>query len=302
MDTPSLVVVTNATAGSASDDAVAAVLDVLRRSASVSVSATSSPAELDEVVAGRPAGARLVVLGGDGSLHSVAEALDRAGALNPGEPVAAVPLGTGNDLARCLGIPLEPEQAARVALTGRPRRLDVLVDERGRLVVNGVHAGVGAEAAANADPWKERLGAAGYAVGSVIAGATATGWHLRVEVDGAVVADGGPPLLMVGLGIGTSVGGGALLAPDAVPDDGLVDVVLVGSVGPLARLGFAVRLAGDGDHVERDDVRTVRGRSVAVTAVGAEDAFRTNADGEVEGPFTFKRWRVRPQAWSVLVP
>jgi diacylglycerol kinase family enzyme len=170
------------------------------------------------------------------------------------------------------------------------------VDDAGGVVVNAVHLGVGAEAAEKASALKDRLGRAAYAVGSVAAGAGATGWHLKVVVDGAPV-DVEREVLMVAVANGRTIGGGAPLAPDASPDDGLVDVVVATSTGPLARLGFAVALR-DGEHVERDDVLVVRGQSVTVTG----DPFPVNADGELDGPVSARTWTVRPAAWSLLVP
>ena len=102
---------------------------------------------------------------------------------------------------------------------------------------------------------------------------------------------------MVGVANGRTIGGGAELAPDASPDDGLLDVVVVTSTGPLARLGFATSLR-NGDHVERDDVLVVRGRSVTVSG----EEFPVNADGELYGPVSSRTWTVRPAAWSVIVP
>ena len=102
---------------------------------------------------------------------------------------------------------------------------------------------------------------------------------------------------MVAITNGRTIGGGAELAPDAEPDDGLLDIVVATSTGPLARLGFGVALK-DGEHVERDDVTTVRGRRVTVTG----DPFPVNADGELAGPITSRTWSVVPSAWSLLVP
>jgi diacylglycerol kinase family enzyme len=229
-------------------------------------------------------------------VHTAVETLLRRGELSPDRPLGLVPLGTGNDLARTLGIPLDPAEAARALLTGRPRRLDLVVDDAGGVVVNAVHLGIGAEAAEKAAALKDRLGKAAYAVGSVAAGVREAGWRLRVEVDGSPVPVD-REVLMVAVANGRTIGGGALLAPDALPDDGLVDVVVATSTGPLARLGFAVALR-DGEHVERDDVTVVRGRTVTVSG----DPFPLNADGELAGPVSARTWTVRPAAWALVVP
>ena len=299
-----LLVVVNRAAGSAGDGDVEAALRTLCLGADVEVVATGSAAELDAAVAGRD-GRRLVVLGGDGSVHAVARALDRAGALDSAEPVGILARGTGNDLARTLGLPLDPEEGAAAVLTGRPRPLDLLDDDAGNLVVNAVHAGVGARAGAQADRLKERLGMAAYPVGAALAGVGSPGWPLRVEVDGRVAthpvegwaADGTYDVLMLGVCTGRSIGGGTPLAPQAEPDDGLADVVVSIATGPVARVAFATALTS-GDHVDRPDVLVLRGRQVSVSG-GPVDL---DADGEVEEGVPARTWRVRRHGWSVLVP
>jgi len=290
-----LLVVTNASAGSTDDERVDAALAVLREGADVRQESSESPHDLGRLLASRD-DRTVVLVGGDGSVHNAVATLKAQGELAPDVRLALIPLGTGNDLARTLGIPLDPADAARALLTGRPRPLDLLVDDAGGVVVNSVHLGVGAEAAQRATGLKDRLGKAAYPVGSVLAAAGTTGWHLHVEVDGEVVeADG--PALMVAIANGRTVGGGAELAPGAEPDDGLLDVVVATSTGPLARLGFGVALR-DGEHVERDDVTTLRGRTVTVTG----DPFPVNADGELDGPIEARTWTVQPGAWSLVVP
>ena len=289
-----LVVVTNTSAGGTADEPVEAALAVLRKAADVRREVCAEPGDLERVL-DTLGGRTLVVAGGDGSVHTAVAALHARGELSPDRPLGLLPLGTGNDLARTLGIPLDPAAAAEALRTGRFRPLDLVVDDAEGVVVNAVHVGVGAEAAEKATAWKDRLGRAAYAVGSIAAGAGATGWHLRVEVDGdRVPVD---DVLMVGVANGRTVGGGAELAPDAEPDDGLLDVVVAASTGPLARLGFAVALRA-GEHVERDDVQVVRGRSVTVSG----EAFPVNADGELYGPVSARTWTVRPGAWSLVVP
>jgi diacylglycerol kinase family enzyme len=296
-----LLVVVNGAAGSADDGPVQAALTVLRSGADIDVASTASAEDLDDVVAGLD-GRCPVVVGGDGSLHAVAAALDRAGRLGE-SPVGLIACGTGNDLARTLGIPLEPEEGARGVLEGSPRALDVLRDaESGLLVVNAVHAGIGASAGRRAERFKDLLGAVAYPVGAALAGAAESGWSLTVEVDGTAVAgedwvaDGSTPVLMVGVCNGMTVGGGTALAPDALPDDGLLDVMVSTATGPAERVAFAAALA-QGEHADRDDTVVVRGREVRITGEPVD----IDADGEVHQDRTGQTWRVDPAAWSLLV-
>jgi YegS/Rv2252/BmrU family lipid kinase len=285
-----LLVITNAAAGGA--QRVEAAIRVLRERTDVQVVATRSPEDCAAAVAGR-GDRQVVVCGGDGSVHVVVTALHRVGAL--GEPVGLIPLGTGNDLARAVGLPLDPAAAARVVLDGTPRRLDLLVDDAGAVVVNAVHLGVGAEAARQAASLKPRLGRLAYLVGGVSAGLGASGWEIEVRVDGKVLVSG--RVLQVGIGLGRSVGGGSPLTPHSVLDDQLADVVVSEAVGPLARLGYGLRLRR-GSHVDRPDVRTARG--ARIEAVG--EPFHINADGEVGGPVERRVWTIDPRGWRLVVP
>ncbi|MGY1672225.1 diacylglycerol/lipid kinase family protein [Geodermatophilus sp. SYSU D00710] len=298
-----LLVVANRSAGSADEERLARALEVLRAGADVEVAATADAADLDRVVAGR-AGRRLVVAGGDGSVHAVVAALDRAGALDPADPLGIVPLGTGNDLAGALGLPDDPAGAARCVLGGDPRRLDLLRDDAGGVVVNAVHAGIGVRAADEAAGLKERFGALAYPIGAAVAGLAGAEHRLRVTVDGAVVtapdgwaADGRTPLLVVGVCNGPTIGGGTALAPRADPGDGLADVVVSAATGPAARAAYALALTA-GRHLDRDDVVRVRGREVAVSG----EPVALDADGDLLPPVPARTWRVAAGAWSVPVP
>lgn len=299
-----LLVLVNGAAGSADDDAVDDVLRVLGAGADVAVAATADEDELFQAVSTR-GDRQLVVVGGDGSVHAAVAALDRAGGLRPGEPLGIVPGGTGNDLARTLGLPLEAAEAAAVVLTGRPRPLDLVRDDAGGVVVNAVHLGIGALAGAEAARFKGQLGTAAFPLGAVLAGVTGSGWPLRVEVDGRVAehphegwaADGSIDVLMVAVCNGRTIGGGAPLAPDALVDDGLADVVVTTATGPVARATFATALR-TGRHVDRPDVLVARGREVTVTGPPVV----LNGDGEIEEDVVSRTWRVDRHAWSVLVP
>ncbi|KRA39457.1 diacylglycerol kinase [Nocardioides sp. Root614] len=300
--------ITNADAGTADDEALETALGVLRGATTVEVHATSSPDELDTVLDGLGdlGDRRLVVVGGDGSIHAVVAALHRRNELT-GRVLGLVPLGTGNDFARTLGIPLDPEEAAELVLAGATRAVDLVVDERDAVTVNGVHLGAGAEAGEKGARWKSRLGSVGigkvnlgrigYPIGALQTALNPPTLRVRVEVDGEVVVDVDHQVLMVALGNGASVGGGTELTPDAHPFDGLVDVLIATPVGTLSRLGYALRLPF-GRHEEHADVQIVRGRTVRVT--GCE--FTCNSDGEIDGPVRSRSWRVLPSAYAMVVP
>lgn len=288
-----LLVVTNVSAGGTQRvETALAVLDAAA-GVDVAVATCTEPGDLDRALDGLD-GRTLVVAGGDGSVHTTVATLRRRGELQGVGPLGLLPMGTGNDLARTLGVPLGPEAAARALLRAQPRELDLLVDDAGGVVVNVVHAGVGAEAAARAGALKSGLGKAAYPLGGVVAGATATGWDLRVSVDGSPLDLDGP-VLMVAVANGRTIGGGAEVAPTAEPDDGALDVVVATSTGPLARLGFGIAMR-EGEHVGRDDVTAARGRSVRVEG----KPFPLNADGELESEVSARTWTVEPAAWSVL--
>lgn len=290
-----MLLITNSDAGSNDRENVEAALGVLRASSDVEVCETGNPGELDGVLH-RRGGRRIVVAGGDGSLHAVVAALHRRHELADAV-VGLIPLGTGNDFARGAGIPLDPEEAARLILHGQVRRVDLLVDCAGEVVVNNVHIGVGAQASRNADALKPRFGRVGYILGAAVAAVNPPFVRLRIEVDGQVVADFDRPILQVALGNGSYVGGGTELTPDANPRDGRMDVMVSFAIGPFARIGYAVRLKR-GSHDERDDVLYRRGATVSVTG----QAFYCSADGETYGPERNRTWHVEQGAFSMSLP
>ena len=289
------VLVASVKAGSTDAEAVEAARAVLADAGPVELVETATPEELDTALDSLD-GRTLVVAGGDGSLHLVVTRLRARGELGDVR-LGLVPLGTGNDLARALDLPLDPAAAAGVVLSCAPRALDLIVDDVGGVVVNAVHVGVGADAAAHAGRLKPRLGPLAYPVGAVAAGLRSTGWKLRVEVDGRVLADGGRRSLMVGIGNGRGIGVGTPLLPHAEPDDGLLDVVVSSASGPVARVRFGAALTA-GRHLQDKAVRYARGRTVEVSG----EPVGVNADGELGDDVRRRRWTVEPAAWSLIRP
>ena len=295
-----MLLIANAAAGGSARGSIEAAAKILRASGEVAVETTDDATDLGRVLS--EAGSRtIVVAGGDGSLHAVVAALHRRDDLE-GRTLALLPLGTGNDFARTLELPLDAEAAAAAIVSGRRRPMDILVGDDGGIVVNSVHVGASAQASRTGAAWKERLapvglGVLGYPIGAAITAINPPSVRLRVEVDGEVVADVDKRVLMVAVDNGTSVGGGAELTPDADPGDGKADVMVSFATGPVARFGYAWHLR-NADHESRDDVLALRARSVAVSG----NEFWISADGELSGPETSRSWRVQAGAYAMIVP
>jgi diacylglycerol kinase (ATP) len=284
----------NPGAGNADEAAVDGVVESLRP-ADVLVRRPATPDDLDEILDER--GERVVVVvGGDGSLHTVVAALRRRGELDS-VVVGLVPMGTGNDFARGTGLPLDPADAARVLAESEPVAVDLMVDWQDRVVVNAVHLGVGVEAARKAAAWKSRLGRVAFVLGAALAGIRSPGVRAELRVDGEVVADRTHRLLQVAIGNSRSIGGGTPLFPDAAVDDGRLDVVVSDATGRFARISYAVLLKL-GRHHRHDGVRQVRGRTVSVRGTD----LWCNADGELYGPVPEMSWRIEPRALRMLLP
>lgn len=300
-----MLVITNADAGTADQETIRSAVGILRTQAEVEICGTSTPEELDDVLA--DAGdRRVVVAGGDGSVHAVVAALHRRGALR-GARLGLLPLGTGNDLARSVGVPLEPAEAARAILTGRDRTMDLIVDDADGIVVNNVHFGAGATAGERGARWKQRLGRVGvgkvnlgklgYPIGAARAAADPPKLRVRIVADDVVVTDVDDPVLMVALANGASVGGGTELAPGADPSDGRIDIMIATPESFPAKTRYAVGMLLR-RHPEHENVRTLRARTVAVN--GSE--FTCSADGELSAPVRSRTWRLEPAAYSLAVP
>ena len=202
--------------------------------------------------------------------------------------IALLPGGTGNDLARAIGIPPDPVAAATELAGARPRSLDLL-DCGPRRAANGVNAGFAAAATeVLSRRVKKLLGPGAYLVGALRAGVNPPTWPARVEVDGRVVE--GEALAVV-VGNGGSFGGGRWLIPEADVGDGLLDVLVVPADTSKAELAR---------HLARDnrlpgDLPRLRGPSATVVT-----DMPCRLDGEpapTPGSVT-----VIPAAWRVLAP
>jgi diacylglycerol kinase family enzyme len=236
-------------------------------------------------------GADLVLAcGGDGTVTASA-----AGLAGTGIPLAVIPLGTGNLLARNLGLPIDLDAALTVALTGRDRQLDAGL-ANGSLFLTMAGLGVDAKMlAGTSEQVKKRFGWAAYLAAGL---RHLWDWPMRVTLR----TDAGPPLrrrasgVIVG-NVGKLQGGLALL-PEAQPDDGRLDLVVLtawGWVGWLAVvLHVLLRHPGPTFQVVR--------RTFAELRIDTERAQLWEVDGEVMGRTRQLVITVQPGALVVRVP
>jgi len=291
LPTPGYLLVASSKAGSTDEEAVTAARYVLDAELTLCEQPDDLEAALD-----RLDGRTLVIAGGDGSLHLAVRRLSERSALAT-TSVGLVPLGTGNDLARTLDIPLDAADAARLVRDRQACPIDLIRDDAGGIVVNAAHVGVGADAAEHAGRLKPRLGPLAYPLGAVRAGMRSTGWRLRVEVDGTLLSDSHRKTLMVGIGNGRGIGGGTPLLPRAVPDDGLLDVVVSQASSPFARVRYGAALSA-GQHLSDPAVRYTQGTTVTVWG----EEVGVNEDGETGEATRRRTWTVEPGAWCLIRP
>jgi diacylglycerol kinase (ATP) len=243
----------------------------------------------------------LVVVGGDGTLNEVVNGVLAAGS---SPELAVLPLGTGMDFGRTYGIPSRFEDAVRVAVDGTTRTIDAGrvryrwgEGEDERYFANVASVGMSAAVARRADGMTKVLGGRitfFYALVRVFLGWENT--DLTVTIDGQPEPRRGR-MHDVLVANGQYHGGAMWLAPEASPDDGLFDVLLIGDVTKMDFL-TAVGKIYRGTHLAHPKVDLLRGAGVAVDA---PVALPIETDGENVGT-TPARFDVVPGALRVRVP
>ncbi|HEU5023334.1 MAG TPA: diacylglycerol kinase family protein [Spirillospora sp.] len=287
-------IVNPAAGGSASASSLIPLARLLREAGAEVAVEYSRGLDHAHTVARDAAAAGRVVLGvgGDGMIGCVGGALAGTGAV-----LGIVPAGRGNDFARQLGVPSDPELLAPLLLDGEPRAVDA-IEANGTPVLGSVYAGVDAVANANANKTRLLRGSAAYYIGALRAIVSWRAADYRVIVDGEEHRREGYTVVAANSGY---YGFGKHIAPDARVDDGLLDVVLVRDASRM--LFFAVmRELEAGTHVRRPQVEVLRGREVRIELAGPPGrTLPYGADGELPGvlPVTAK---VMPGALRVLAP
>jgi diacylglycerol kinase (ATP) len=228
--------------------------------------------------------------GGDGTVNEVASVLAFSAAT-----MSVIPSGSGNGLAREFGIPRPPDQAVRAAVEGRDTTIDA-GEIDGRLFFNVAGIGFDAHVAHCFSA------AVGGRRGAVPYFWTTVREALRYRPQPMTIDAGGEPILarplLVAIANGRQWGSGARIAPRALPDDGLLELVVVSGRWPPATLLSAWRLfTGTFD-------RSSIARSLAVESftIHSDVPVAIHVDGEPIGQRTDVIVRVRPSALKLRIP
>jgi YegS/Rv2252/BmrU family lipid kinase len=242
----------------------------------------------EEAARSAEAGETVAAVGGDGLLRPIAGALK-----GTASAVALIPAGRGNDLARVLGVPRRPAEAARIAVEGGERLLDVAsVDGTPYLGI----ASLGFDSDANriANEVKRVKGDAVYLYAALRALVAWKPAGFVVTVDGTRHSVTG---YTVAVGNSRAYGGGMMLLPHAELDDGKLDVLIAADTPKLAALRSLARVF-KGRHLELPWMQVLKGEVIEVTS---DRPFVIYADGDPIGA-TPATMRVERRVLRVIAP
>jgi YegS/Rv2252/BmrU family lipid kinase len=259
------------------------------------------PGQLTALAADSVAGGatRLVVVGGDGSVNEVVNGIADA----HGVELSVIPRGTGWDFVRTFDIPRDLDAAVDVALSGSVREIDLGAvtyrtwggEDARSVFANVASAGISGAIAQRANASSKALGGKVSYYWATLA--VFVGWQtgdMRVTVDGesrsgkmidAVVCNG------------RYLGGGMMMCPEAEPDDGVFDVLLIGDVTKRDLL-LVLPKTYKGNHLPHPRLELLRGKVVTVESA---EPLPIELDGEQPGT-TPARFEVLPRALRLRVP
>ena len=240
----------------------------------------------------------LVAVGGDGTVNEVVN-----GIAGLDVELALIPRGTGGDFVRTFGIPRKLDRAVEVALRGRTRAIDL---GRGRYrswagedeesyFANIASAGMSGAIAKRTNETSKALGGkVSYAWATVAVFSRWRSDEVRVRVDGTEQAGRMHDVIVAN---GRYLGGGMKMVPEAEPDDGLLDVLLIGDLTKRDLL-LTMPKTYRGKHLPHPKATLLRGTTVEIEA---PEPLPVELDGEQPGT-TPVRFEIVPRALRLRVP
>lgn len=231
----------------------------------------------------------VIVCGGDGSVSSAALA-----AMESGLPLGIIPMGTANDLARTLEIPMDLVEAADVIAHGETRPVDVGM-VNGHAFFNVASIGLSSELAQSLDPeLKKRFGRLGYALAAMKILARASHFSAKITEKGRTID---VETYQIAVGNGRHYGGGNVVEENAEIDDGHLDLYSL-EMKNLWKLALMLRSFRSGTHGAWSEVRTAR---CVEFEIETKKPMPINTDGEIVTA-TPAHFKVHPKAISIFAP
>lgn len=225
----------------------------------------------------------VVAIGGDGTLHEVANGLIQAGTE---AALGIVPFGTGNDYVKMTKTPRKIESAINLLEKGKRKAVDYGIltyqSERGsgrRYFINTAGVGLDAEVGSRASSFKGLPGFTAYlaALFNTLRDLKSSDGKLFIEGESRALQVYGGPLLLCSFGIGRHSGGLFPLTPEARFDDGLVDVCAIEQVSLMRILRYIPRVLL-GAHLSLPECHATRAESFSISV---DPGMYVHADGEI---------------------
>lgn len=231
----------------------------------------------------------VIVCGGDGSVSSAALA-----AMESGLPLGIIPMGTANDLARTLDLPMDLVGAAGIIARGQTRPVDVGT-VNGHAFFNVASIGLSSELAQGLDPaLKKRFGRLGYALAAMKVLTRASRFSAKLTEKGrAIDVD----TYQIAIGNGRHYGGGNVVEQNAEIDDGHLDLYSL-ELKNVWKLALMLRSFRSGTHGAWQEVRTAK---CIEFDIETKRPMPINADGEIVTS-TPAHFKVHPKAISIFAP
>jgi YegS/Rv2252/BmrU family lipid kinase len=226
-------------------------------------------------------------MGGDGTVGDVANGL-----IGSDVELGIIPVGTGNDIARSLGLPPSPEGALKSALQGEARKVDVGQDgETCFLSVLGI--GFPADVAEFANNQTFWQGSAAFFFAVYHSVQKMRAFPVEIELDKLTIRERCSSIMIQNT---RYTGGGLKIAPSAEMDDGYLDIVVVGDIGKMDFM-FNFPRVYLGNHLSHKAFSAYRSRTVKIVS---EVPLRKIFDGDIKGATPVDA-RILPGALSIVV-
>ena len=251
---------------------------------------------------------KFIAVGGDGTNNEVINGIFTQDVVPTTEIImAACPIGTGNDWRRTFDIPLEYDQVAKIIKAGHTFAHDIGKltyydngDTHIRYFLNAAGTGLDEMVCHSTNVMKQqgKGGTIRYLISLVKCVLTYKVTHIQLTIDDELVFD--DAILNLSIGNGRFNGGGMMTMPNAIPNDGLLDVTVIKKVS-IFKFAANVKNIYDGSFINKiDEVKTYRGKNIHIVSIPPH-SLKVETEGENlnNSPFDFE---VLPKAVNMVIP